>query len=54
VRVLRPSDGEIVGTVTCDLVPDMLRVDERCDVYLGEESGHFAAFGASTKLELVK
>jgi outer membrane protein assembly factor BamB len=50
VRVLRPSDGAILGVVgPCDLVPDLLRVDERCDVYLAEESGHVAAFGASQK-----
>ena len=51
VRVLRPLDGAIVGVVTSDLVPDLLRVDERCDVYLAEESGHVAAFGARTRLE---
>jgi outer membrane protein assembly factor BamB len=55
VRVLRPSDGAVVGIVEpCDLVPDLLRVDERCDVYVGEESGHISAFGASAKLELVR
>jgi len=53
VRVLRPSDGAILGVVGCDLVPDMLRVDERCDVYLAEESGHVAAFAASAKLGVV-
>ena len=54
VRVLRPQDGAIVGTVPSDLVPDLLRVDERCDVYLAEESGHVAAYAASARLELVK
>jgi outer membrane protein assembly factor BamB len=54
VRVLRPIDGAIVGVVgPSDLVPDLLRVDERCDVYIAEESGHVAAFGASAKLELI-
>jgi len=53
VRVLRPADGAIVGVVGSDLVPDLLRVDERCDVYLAEESGHVAAFGASARLEVV-
>jgi outer membrane protein assembly factor BamB len=53
VRVLRPADGAIVGMVGSDLVPDLLRVDERCDVYLAEESGHVAAFAASTRLEVV-
>lgn len=53
VRVLRPSDGAILGVVGSDLVPDMLRVDERCDVYLAEESGHVAAFAASARLGVV-
>lgn len=53
VRVLRPADGAILGIVGSDLVPDMLRVDERCDVYVAEESGHVAAFAASARLEVV-
>jgi outer membrane protein assembly factor BamB len=53
VHVVRPRDGEVIGTVPSDLIPDLLRVDERCDVYLAEESGHFAAFGAAPKLTLV-
>lgn len=53
VRVLRPSDGAILGTVPSDLVPDLLRVDERCDVYVAEESGHVAAFAASARLEVL-
>ena len=54
VHVVRPRDGEVIGTVPSDLIPDLLRVDERCDVYLAEESGHLAAFGAAPKLTLVK
>jgi outer membrane protein assembly factor BamB len=54
VRVLRPVDGALIGVVApCDLVPDLLRVDDRCDVYLAEESGHVAAYAASSKLEVV-
>jgi outer membrane protein assembly factor BamB len=53
VRVLRPADGAIIGMVGSDLVPDLLRVDERCDVYLAEESGHVAAFAASARLDVV-
>ncbi len=53
VHVVRPRDGEVIGTVPSDLIPDLLRVDERCDVYLAEESGHLAAFGAAPKLTLV-
>lgn len=54
VHVVRPRDGEIIGTVPSDLIPDLLRVDERCDVYVAEESGHLAAFGAAARLSLVK
>jgi len=55
VRVLRPSDGALVGSISpCDAIPDLLRVDERCDVYVAEESGHLAAFGAGPRLALVK
>lgn len=53
VHVLRPRSGEVIGTVPRDLVPDLLRVDERCDVYVGEESGHLAAFTAAPRLALV-
>lgn len=54
VHVLRPRDGELLGTLPSDLIPDLIRVDERCDVYLAEESGHIAAFGAAPRLALVR
>lgn len=54
VHVVRPGDGALLGQVPCDLIPDLLRVDERCDVYVAEESGHLAAFGAGPRLSLVK
>jgi outer membrane protein assembly factor BamB len=54
VFVVRPADGEVIGTVPSDLIPDLLRVDEQCNVYLGEESGHLAAFGAAPRLTLVR
>lgn len=54
VHVLRPRDGTLLGTVEADLVPDLLRVDERCDVYVAEESGHVSAFSAATRLTLVR
>lgn len=54
VHVVRPRDGELLGTVPTDLIPDLVRVDERCEVYVAEESGHVAAFGAAPKLVLVK
>jgi outer membrane protein assembly factor BamB len=55
VRVLRPSDGVLVGAITpCEAIPDLLRVDERGDVYIAEESGHLVAFGAGARLTLVR
>ncbi|HYO95084.1 MAG TPA: PQQ-binding-like beta-propeller repeat protein [Polyangiaceae bacterium] len=54
VHVVRPRDGEVIGTVPTDLIPDLLRVDERCTAYIAEESGHLAAFGVAPKLILVK
>ncbi|HKO93430.1 MAG TPA: PQQ-binding-like beta-propeller repeat protein [Polyangiaceae bacterium] len=53
VHVVRPRSGEIIGAVPQELVPDLLRVDERCDVYVGEESGHLAAFGIAPRLAVV-
>jgi hypothetical protein len=44
----------VLGKVPSDLIPDLLRVDERCEVYVVEESGHLAAFGAAPRLSLVQ
>lgn len=54
VYVLRPRDGEIIGAVPGDLVPDWVRVDEGCGVYVAEESGHLSAFAAAAQLTRVK
>ncbi|HEY3494997.1 MAG TPA: PQQ-binding-like beta-propeller repeat protein [Polyangiaceae bacterium] len=54
VHVLRPRDGETLGTLPSDLIPDLLRVDEQCNVYVAEESGHVAAFGVAPRLTLVR
>jgi hypothetical protein len=55
IHVVRPQDGGLIGTVgPCEAIPDLLRVDERCDVYVAEESGHLAAFAAGPRLTLVK
>jgi hypothetical protein len=54
VHVVRPSDGEMLGTLPSDLIPDLLRVDEQCNVYVAEESGHVAAFGVAPRLTLVR
>jgi hypothetical protein len=55
VPIVRPQDGAAIGQVgSSDLIPDLLRVDERCDVFVAEESGHLAAFAAGPRLSLVK
>ncbi|HRG95362.1 MAG TPA: PQQ-binding-like beta-propeller repeat protein [Polyangiaceae bacterium] len=55
VHVFRPQDGARLGTVgPCDAIPDLLRVDEKCDAYIAEESGHLAAFGSGARLSLVR
>lgn len=54
VYVMRPGDGEVIGNVPSDIIPDMLRVDDQCAVYLGEESGHLAAFSTAARLTLVR
>jgi hypothetical protein len=54
VHVVRPADGESLGTLPSDLIPDLLRVDEQCNVYIAEESGHVAAFGVAPRLTLVR
>jgi outer membrane protein assembly factor BamB len=55
VHVFRPSDGAHLARIgPCDAIPDLLRVDERCDVYVAEESGHMAAFGVGPRLSIVK
>jgi outer membrane protein assembly factor BamB len=54
VTVVRPRDGVMLGRIETDLIPDLLRVDERCDVYVAEESGHLGVFAAGPRLALVK
>jgi outer membrane protein assembly factor BamB len=55
VHVFRPRDGAPLGTIgPCDAIPDLLRVDDRCDVYIAEESGHLVSFGAGPRLSLVR
>ncbi len=54
VQVVRPRDGELIGALPCDLIPDLLQVDESCNVYVAEESGHLAAFAVGAQLRRVK
>jgi outer membrane protein assembly factor BamB len=51
--VVRPSDGTLLGRLPTDLVPDALRVDEMCGVYVAEASGYVAAYRALPALRLV-
>ena len=53
VDVYRPDDGARLGQVPCEVVPDLLRVDDRCGVYVAEESGHVCAYAAGTRLGVV-
>ncbi|RYG63989.1 hypothetical protein EON77_20255 [bacterium] len=54
VHVIRPRDGASLGAIApCDVIPDLMRVDEQCNVYVAEESGHVAAFGCGPRLSLV-
>ncbi len=53
VHVVRPHDGTILGRVPNDIIPNLLRVGERCDVYVAEESGHLGAYEAGPRLTLV-
>lgn len=55
VHVLRTSDGESLGaTIECELIPDLLRVDERGWLYVAEDSGHLRAYAPAPHLTLVK
>ncbi len=54
VRVVRPQDGSPLGNVpTSDLVPDLIRVDERSWVYAAEENGAIAAYAPVPHLTLI-
>lgn len=55
VHVVRPADGALLAaSLPCDLVPDLLRVDERGWVYVAEESGHVAAYAPVAHLTLIR
>jgi len=54
VQVLRPQNGAILGTIPSDLVPDLVRVDDRFGVLVAEESGHVSAFSVAPLLVRVK
>lgn len=59
IHVLRPEDGASIGGRTegglpSDLLPDMLRTDERGWMYVGEESGHVVALAPAPRLTLLR
>ncbi len=54
IQVLRPRDGAQLGTVPTDLVPDLMRVDDQCSVYVAEESGHIGSFSVAPVLVRIK
>lgn len=53
VHVIRPRDGAPIARITTDIVPDFVRVDDKCGVVVAEESGHLAAYGAAVRLSVV-
>jgi outer membrane protein assembly factor BamB len=55
VHVIRPDDGAVLARVEgAEAIPDLLRVDESCDIFMAEESGHLVAFGTTARLSLVR
>jgi outer membrane protein assembly factor BamB len=55
VHVLRPHDGASLGpAVPCELIPDVLRVDERGWLFVAEESGHLRGYAPGPVLSLVR
>jgi outer membrane protein assembly factor BamB len=55
LAVLRPTDGAVLAEVSaCDLVPDVVRVDEHCALYVAEESGHVGCYEPSARLRVIR
>ncbi len=55
VYVINPRDGAIIHRLGGDgLIPDLLRVDERCGIYIAEEAGYLAAYGVAARLSVVQ
>ncbi len=54
LAVLRPRDGAVLAEVdACDLVPDLVRVDEQCALYVAEESGHVGCYEPGARLRVI-
>ncbi|MCH2107981.1 MAG: PQQ-like beta-propeller repeat protein [Polyangiaceae bacterium] len=54
VEVIRPEDGELIGSVPCDLVPDLVRIDQNSNIIIAEDSGHLVSYSAAPQLRLIK
>jgi outer membrane protein assembly factor BamB len=55
LSVLRPRDGTLLAQVdACDLVPDVVRVDEQCALYVAEESGHLGCYEPGARLRMLR
>jgi outer membrane protein assembly factor BamB len=52
---LRPRDGSSIADLSlCELVPDLLRIDDEGALYVGEESGHLRCFEPAARLSVVR
>jgi outer membrane protein assembly factor BamB len=55
VYVINPRDGSVIHRLGGDtLIPDLLRVDEQCGLYVAEEAGYLAAYGVAARLAIVR
>ena len=55
LAVLRPRDGAVLAELdACDLVPDLVRVDEQCAIYVAEESGHLGCYEPGARLRVIR
>lgn len=55
LAVLRPRDGSVLAEIdACDLVPDLVRVDEQCALYVAEESGHVGCYEPGARLRVIR
>lgn len=58
VYVINPRDGAVIHQLGAEgddpLIPDLLRVDERCGIYVAEDAGYLAAYGVGARLSVVR
>ena len=54
VHVIRPQNGALMSShIPSDLIPDLIRVDERGWLYIAEESGQLVGLAPKTQLTLI-